>query len=224
MKWNCGLVWGSALMLGLGVSACSEPESEPAASDEGTAAQQQASTAVEQPYRDAAPGPGAPAGTVLETMDSGGYTYARVAVEDAEIWVASPTSKVAVGDTVSLAGADNMGPFKSKTLDRTFEQVFFIDKFRPVGVAVTDFSGTITETMNVAGYTYAKVTVGEDLKWMTSPDAGESAVWLAAPETQLSVGDVVRWDQGAVMKDFHSSTLDRTFAEILFVGALTKAM
>ena len=157
-------------------------------------------------------------------MNSGGYTYARVATPDGEIWMASPTSKTAVGDTVSLAGADNMGPFKSKTLDRIFDPIYFIDKFRPVGVETDSFTGTVTETMNVAGYTYAKVTVGEDLSWMASPDAGESAVWLAAPETQLSVGDVVGWQDGAVMKDFHSSTLDRTFAEILFVGALTKTM
>ncbi len=221
MKWGWRHVQCSTLLAGLLLCACTGTDSEPATSDTAPG-QETVATPGQQPYLNAPRGADEPVGTVQETMNSGGYTYARVVTAEGEIWLASSTSKVAVGDTMSLSGADNMGRFKSKTLDRTFEEIYFIDKFRPAGMTTDSFSGTVTETMNVAGYTYAQVKVGEELSWMAS-DTEENVIWLAAPETELSIGDVVEWNQGAVMKDFHSNTLDRTFAEILFVGALTTA-
>ena len=35
------------------------------------------------------------------------------------------------------------------------------------------------------------------------------------------VGAEIRYGEGTAMKDFHSSSLDRTFAEVLFLGGVT---
>jgi len=70
--------------------------------------------------------------------------------------------------------------------------------------------GTVTETMNSGGYTY--VCVKKD---------GQQQ-WAAVPSTQVKVGDSVDIAPGAVMKNFSSKTLGRTFEEIVFSRGLTK--
>ena len=215
MKWERLIIRIVALVCGLLVSACGEM-GEP-----GTEGLPEGTSEVPQPFLTVSPGPGGPAGIVLETMTAGGYTYARIDAEDKEIWIAGPVAEIAVGDTVSLAGADNMGPFTSPSLDRTFEEIYFIDQFRTAGTADGTYQGTVTESMNAAGYTYVQVNVGEEFSWMAAPDAEGPLVWLAGPETVLSVGDVVSWQGGSVMRGFHSNTLERTFTEIVFVGSLT---
>ncbi len=68
----------------------------------------------------------APRGTVVETMDAGGYTYARLDVAGAQVWVAGPQTKLAVGATVSLGGGTPMANFRSNTLGRTFDEIYFL--------------------------------------------------------------------------------------------------
>jgi hypothetical protein len=200
-----------ALACGLTVSACG---------DAGDAATEDPS-ALPQAFLAVSPGYGGPAGIVLETMNAERYSYARVGADDEEIWVAGPMTELAVGDTVSLVGAGNMGAFTSPSLDRTFEDLYFIDQFLSAGAADGTFQGTIIETMNAAGYTYAQVNVGEEFGWMAAPGAEEPLIWLAGPETVLSAGDLVSWQGGSVMRGFHSTTLERTFTEIIFVGSFT---
>jgi hypothetical protein len=69
--------------------------------------------------------------------------------------------------------------------------------------------GTVVETMNSGGYTYAKV------------DDGKRQVWLAGPETMVVVGAKVAKVKGSAMPGFHSDTLNRTFDQIYFVNSLT---
>lgn len=65
-------------------------------------------------------------GTVLETMDSGGYTYIHLQLDGgAKKWAAIPGSKVAKGQHVTLLAGTEMGEFKSKTLNRTFDSIIF---------------------------------------------------------------------------------------------------
>jgi hypothetical protein len=64
-------------------------------------------------------------GKVLETMDSGGYTYVRIAAANREQWAAVQEAKVAVGDTVTVSNAMVMRDFESKTLGRTFDEILF---------------------------------------------------------------------------------------------------
>jgi hypothetical protein len=64
-------------------------------------------------------------GKVLETMDSGGYTYVQVDENGQKIWVAAMQTPVKVGDTVEFPDSPPMINFQSKTLKRTFDKIIF---------------------------------------------------------------------------------------------------
>lgn len=62
------------------------------------------------------------AGTVAETMDSGGYTYMRLDTSSGPVWIAATERGVSVGAHVTASGMVMRG-FYSRTLDRTFDQL-----------------------------------------------------------------------------------------------------
>lgn len=66
--------------------------------------------------------------------------------------------------------------------------------------------GKVTETMDAGGYTYV-LLASED-----------RAVWAAAKQFPVAVGNEVELAGLMPMRDFHSRALDRTFEEIQFVG------
>lgn len=68
-------------------------------------------------------------------------------------------------------------------------------------------SGEVVETMNAAGYTYVKI------------DTGSGEIWAAGPETTVNVGDSVTVS-GNIMNGFSSSSLNKTFDEIIFSNAI----
>ncbi len=69
-------------------------------------------------------------------------------------------------------------------------------------------SGKVLETMDAGGYTYLKV------------DTGLSQPWVAIPQSQVKVGQDITYQQGMVMKNFASKTLNRTFDTIVFSSGL----
>ena len=77
------------------------------------------------PVNKATPANGSLSGKVLETMDSGGYTYVLLETESGKRWVAAPKTTVTVGQTATFAPGMVMRNFKSETLDRTFDEVVF---------------------------------------------------------------------------------------------------
>jgi len=64
-------------------------------------------------------------GKVLETMDSGGYTYMKVDTGDSQPWVAIPQSQVKVGQEITYQPGMVMNNFASKSLNRTFDSIVF---------------------------------------------------------------------------------------------------
>ncbi len=69
-------------------------------------------------------------------------------------------------------------------------------------------TGTVTETMDAAGYTYVQV------------DNGTEKVWAAAPKFAVAVGDQVVVPDGMPMHNYHSQTLDRDFPVVYFVDSV----
>jgi len=67
--------------------------------------------------------------------------------------------------------------------------------------------GTVLEMMHAAGYTYMQVDVGAD-----------KPMWIAATMMRVQPQQKVKWTDAAMMKNFPSKTLHRTFEEILFVS------
>ena len=71
-------------------------------------------------------------------------------------------------------------------------------------------SGTVMETMNATGYTYLLL------------QSGQQKTWVAIPETVVKKGETVQAEEGMPMDNFHSKTLNRTFASIVFSPGLTR--
>ena len=66
-------------------------------------------------------------GEVLETMDSGGFTYMRLKSKDGELWTAVRATPVKVGTQVTVENGMTMKNFESKTLKRTFASIVLGD-------------------------------------------------------------------------------------------------
>lgn len=104
------------------------PAAPPAGKAEAPLAEAHGSVAASAPA--AAP---ALTGTVLETMNSGGYTYMKLKTAEGEAWAAVNESKVAVGDTVTIASPMTMDGFESQTLNRKFDHIVFGMLAQPAG-------------------------------------------------------------------------------------------
>jgi len=107
------LLAASLLALPL-VTACQQEKPQPAQS-EAPQAQSQAPAAGKS-------------GTVVETMNAAGYTYVQVDTGSEKIWAAAPEFKVAVGDAVVVPEGMVMPNYESKTLQRTFDNILFVDQ------------------------------------------------------------------------------------------------
>ena len=77
---------------------------------------------LEKPSKDEGP---ALTGKVVETMNSGGYTYIDIEQDGKSTWAAVPTIQVKIGQEISVMPGFVMNNFKSKTLDRTFKSIVF---------------------------------------------------------------------------------------------------
>ncbi len=66
--------------------------------------------------------------------------------------------------------------------------------------------GEVVSTIDVPQYTY--IEVKQDNK----------TFWLAAPATAVKKGDMIQFDNGAVMTNFNSKSLNRVFPTIIFVS------
>jgi hypothetical protein len=64
-------------------------------------------------------------GTIVETMNAGGYTYMHIESGAEKNWVAIPATTVKKGATVNYYEGMVMKNFASKTLNRTFDAVIF---------------------------------------------------------------------------------------------------
>jgi hypothetical protein len=126
----------SALCLSLLLSACDNQKETPPTAPQKNAPAIEKPVASEAAKAQPQPDPVAPviatpqvastiSGKVLETMNSGGYTYLQVDTGNKQQWVAIPESKVIVGDTVACADGMVMPNFTSKSLNRTFEAIIF---------------------------------------------------------------------------------------------------
>ena len=66
------------------------------------------------------------AGVVAETMNSGGYTYARLSAGGKDTWIAGTEFGLKVGDQLTAAVDMPMENFRSRTLNREFPLIYFV--------------------------------------------------------------------------------------------------
>lgn len=111
-------------------------------------------------------------GTVSETMNSGGYTYVLVNDGNEEFWAAAPEFAVSVGESVLVPPGMPMQNYTSRTLDRDFEVIYFVQSILagsgeaaaesfPAHPAPPATSGTPVDVRDVSkaadGYTVAEI-------------------------------------------------------------------
>jgi len=90
-------------------------------------------------------------GQVVETIDSGGYTYARVSKDGSMSWVALPKSKIKVGNEITCQPGMVMNNFSSASLRRSFKQIVFSSGLASIsaGTAPLEETSTPDETSDV---------------------------------------------------------------------------
>ncbi|MGD2071722.1 MAG: hypothetical protein PVI57_23860 [Gemmatimonadota bacterium] len=215
MKLDSKILIGAVAVAGIALAAVSgldEGSDDTAAS--GAVANGVAGATLPEGHPEIPQGMAAPdaevslSGDVLEVMAAAGYTYARLDTEEGEVWVAGPLTDLAEGERVGLTGVMDMGAFESPSLDRSFDRLLFANGFVREGEAPDAFGGTVVQAIPASRYVYVEVRTAN------------GSEWLAAPEMELTEGDRIRWTGGAMMRNFASPSLDRTFDEILFVGRL----
>ena len=130
-------------------------------------------------------------GTVIETMDSGGYTYVHVDTGSEQIWAAAPEFVVRNGDSVVVPDGMAMKDFTSKSLNRTFEEVLFVGE---VMVSGTDGSGSLPQghpaTSSVVGAHSRPVVTAPDIDLSGLEKAAQSVEEIFAGKEALAGGEV----------------------------------
>lgn len=83
----------------------------------------------------------------------------------------------------------------------------------PASMADDELSqkGKVVSTLDANEYTY--IEVAQD----------KNTVWVAAPKVDLKKGSTIRFEDGAVMTNFRSKLLNRTFPTVMFVNRVVVA-
>lgn len=119
----------SLLVAAIGVVACSACSTGPAtAQAPNAAATSQAPAAA--PNAPQSGGPEIFTGKVVETMDSGGYTYVRLQSEKdkKDVWIAASQMVIKTGDRLTVPLEMPMTNFHSPSLNRDFPLVYFVSQ------------------------------------------------------------------------------------------------
>lgn len=77
---------------------------------------------------------------------------------------------------------------------------------KPASAAELPHEGTVVAVIDADQFTYIEV------------DRDGRREWLAAPLMAVKAGARIRYEDGAVMANFHSKLLQRTFPSVMFVG------
>jgi len=148
--------------------------------------------------------PGDIAGEVLETMSAGGYTYVRVNSGQGEVWAAGPETPVKVGDVVAMPAGMRMEGFRSETLDRNFDAVYFVSEIRVGSAGATPGSAGMPSNHPPV----QTIPEGIDLSGIETPDGGTSIAALYSGKEGLEGkkvlvrGKVVKFTPGVMGKNW----------------------
>ena len=77
-----------------------------------------------------------------------------------------------------------------------------------ISAAVAD-EGAVVSSLNTEDYTYVEIS------------KKDQNIWIVGPLVAVKPGNKVKFEEGAMMKDFYSKQLERTFPWVMFVGKIT---
>lgn len=113
---------------------------------------------------------------VVETMNSGGYTYAKVNEDGSVYWIAGPQSDVVVGTSISFIEQMVMTDFTSKSLNRKFDQIVFVSAIVSANESAQNSTTTSTQCTDDAHKNFnnntelAKQTTPQPIKVLKNAD------------------------------------------------------
>lgn len=176
MKKHLTLILAGLTAVSLAAGCSKEEAPKPAA----------APKAAEQPVQPAAAGK---AGSVVETMNSGGYTYVQVDTGSEKIWAAAPEFQVKVGDPVVIPEGMPMTNYHSKTLNRDFDMVYFVDAIMVGGEMPAAGEAKMPEGHPPMTVQSAEKN-GVDVSGVKKAEGGQTVADIFAGKTKLSGQEV----------------------------------
>lgn len=114
-------------------------------------------------------------GVVAESMNSGGYTYARLAGANGDTWIAATEMPLEKGANVAASVSVVMDNFHSRTLNRDFPKVAFVSDVRVNGVAVASNAEAAAVASEVGARNGMPPLVGSHGSGATAPPASAPA-------------------------------------------------
>ena len=145
-------------------------------------------------------------GKVLERLDASPYCYLRIQTAKGEVWAAVPEAKIEKGTEVTVVSPMLMNNFESKTLNRTFAEVFF-GTLAPAGGAAAAPAANLPAGHPGSAAPAAAPVVVSKVDKATGADARTVAeTWAqkgALKEKTVSIrGQVVRYNPGVMGKNW----------------------
>ena len=156
-------------------------------------------------------------GSVVESMDAATYTYVEVDTGTATLWAAAPQFAVKLGDKIVVNDVMPMKNYTSKTLNRTFDVVYFSGNVtvngKPaaatpaVGAGATAGAGGELPKGHPA-IPAAAAPVGPDLKNIKRADGGQTVTEIVTGKAKFAGksiavrGRVVKFNGGILGKNW----------------------
>lgn len=148
-------------------------------------------------------------GTVVEFINAGSYTYVQVDTGEEKIWAAAPAFAVAAGDRVVVPTGMPMRNYKSESLGRTFDVVYFAGSIVKEG-AEPAAGGQLPEghPQIPVGQAGAPSAAAIDFSGIAKAKGGKTVAEIHKEKTKLSGkeiavrGKVVKYSSGIMGKNW----------------------
>jgi hypothetical protein len=148
-------------------------------------------------------------GRIAETMDSGGYTYVRLQQTGKDdVWVAAPEFDAGVGEEITVSLDMPMQGFTSKTLNRTFPLLYFVQEVARDGRSLGSAAESAMPEMMTG---HGPSETASQAEPIGTPQGGMSVADVFAKKGSFAGKPVVV--RGRVVK-FNGGILDRNWLHI----------
>ena len=128
-------------------------------------------------------------GTVVSTIDADSYTYVEIDIDGHSVWFAAPALELKPGEKVIAPAGMAMKDFHSKTLDRTFDVVYFVDAI-PLADAVEETAALPAGHPPIQAGA-APFSSGFDFSTIDKPEGGKTVAEIYRESDALAGAPVV---------------------------------
>ena len=159
-------------------------------------------------------------GTVIETTNVANYTYLRVDTGKEKLWAAAPRLQVKVGDKVTVPGGMAIKDFQSRTLNRTFDLIYF------VGTISTPSSGPAAQGAAQDPHAGLKQNPPADphagLNMTQDPHAGLAKKSASVPSAPLTFTGITKPKGGLTVAEIFKRKTTLANQRVLVRGKVAK--